>query len=113
MYNIRTGQKDLEKLYQEREPETLIAETHTSTSEHTFQHHRIAKHAKPCLRSGCFLLEEQTIKCLSNHTIGYLGKHLALGYFIGVMPLCKSIVGHQENILEESNTFSKDISQDI
>ena len=109
MYNIRTGQKDLEKLYQEREPETLIAETHTSTSEHTFQHHRIAMHAKPCLRSGRFLLEERFCQ-FCQFTIRYVGKHLALGYFIGVMPLCKSIVGYQENILEESNTFSKDIS---
>lgn len=53
------GQKDPEKLYWEREPEVLIAGIYTSVSGYIFQHHRIAKHAKPCLRSGCFLLEEQ------------------------------------------------------
>jgi len=110
------GQKDPEKLYWEREPEVLIAGIYTSVSGYIFQHHRIAKHAKPCLRSGCFLLEEQTIKhyqILSNHTIGYVGKHSVLGYFIGAMPLCKSIIGRQENILEESSVFSKGISWDI
>jgi hypothetical protein len=53
------GQKDPEKLYWEREPEVLIAGIYTSVSGYIFQHHRIAKHAKPCLRSGRFLLEEQ------------------------------------------------------
>jgi hypothetical protein len=53
------GQKDPEKLYWEREPEVLIAGIYTSVSGYIFQHHRIAKHAKPCLRSRCFLLEEQ------------------------------------------------------
>jgi hypothetical protein len=107
------GQKDPEKLYWEREPEVLIAGIYTSVSGYIFQHHRIAKHAKPCLRSGCFLLEEQQS---SNHliiTIGYVGKHSVLGYFIGAMPLCKSIIGRQENILEESSVFSKGISWDI
>jgi len=106
------GQKDPEKLYWEREPEVLIAGIYTSVSGYIFQHHRIAKHAKPCLRSGCFLLEEQQ-SSYPIITIGYVGKHSVLGYFIGAMPLCKSIIGCQENILEESSVFSKGISWDI
>lgn len=108
------GQKDPEKLYWEREPEVLIAGIYTSVSGYIFQHHRIAKHAKPCLRSGCFLLEEQQSSFrIFRITIGYVGKHSVLGYFIGAMPLCKSIIGCQENILEESSVFSKGISWDI
>lgn len=108
------GQKDPEKLYWEREPEVLIAGIYTSVSGYIFQHHRIAKHAKPCLRSGCFLLEEQqSFFRIFRITIGYVGKHSVLGYFIGAMPLCKSIIGRQENILEESSVFSKGISWDI
>jgi len=111
------GQKDPEKLYWEREPEVLIAGIYTSVSGYIFQHHRIAMHAKPCLRSGCFLLEKQfhhlSVYHLSVITIRYVGKHSVLGYFIGAMPLCKSIIGCQENILEESSVFSKGISWDI